>query len=126
MKPTGTHPSKRLTAIAVQRQKAPGRYADGNGLYLIVDESGAKRWMLRTVVQGKRRDIGLGGLSLVSLAEAREQATNFRKVARDGGNPLADRQKAKAIIPSFEQAARAVHEARAPSWRNDKHRAQWL
>ncbi|TDI81077.1 MAG: DUF4102 domain-containing protein, partial [Betaproteobacteria bacterium] len=51
-----------------------GRYGDGNGLYLIVDPSGAKRWVLRTVVMGKRRDIGLGGLSLVSLAEAREEA----------------------------------------------------
>jgi len=64
----------------------PGRYADGNGLYLIVEPSGAKRWMLRTIVQGKRRDIGLGGCKLVTLAEAREMALTFRKIAREGGD----------------------------------------
>lgn len=123
MKPQGAHPDKRLSVLKIQRVKEPGRYADGNGLYLIVDRTGAKRWMLRTVVQGKRRDIGLGGLALVSLAEAREQATTFRKLARQGGNPLSERQKARQIIPTFEEAARSVHEARATSWRNEKHRA---
>ena len=126
MKPQGAHPDKRLSVLKIQRVKEPGRYADGNGLYLIVDRTGAKRWMLRTVVQGKRRDIGLGGLALVSLAEAREQATTFRKLARQGGNPLSERQKARQIIPTFEEAARSVHEARATSWRNEKHRAQWI
>ncbi|WP_353806533.1 Arm DNA-binding domain-containing protein [Mesorhizobium sp.] len=58
--------------IAGKQLKGPGRYADGNGLYLIVDPSGAKRWLLQTVVQGRRRDIGLAGLSVTSLAEARE------------------------------------------------------
>lgn len=126
MKPHGAHPDKRLSALKIQRVKEPGRYADGNGLYLIVDPTGAKRWMLRTVVPGKRRDIGLGGLALVSLAEAREQATTFRKRARQGGNPLTERQKARQIIPTFEEAARSVHEGRASSWRNEKHRAQWI
>ena len=50
----------RLTALMVKTVSKPGRYGDGNGLYLIVDKSGAKRWMLRTVVQGRRRDMGLG------------------------------------------------------------------
>ncbi|CAH1694890.1 hypothetical protein CHELA1G11_21703 [Hyphomicrobiales bacterium] len=68
----------------------PGRHADGNGLYLIVDPSGARRWVLRVVVQGRRRDIGLGGASLVTLAEAREKALTYRKIARAGGDPLAD------------------------------------
>jgi hypothetical protein len=64
----------------------PGRYADGEGLYLVVDPSGAKRWLLRIMVQGRRRDIGLGGLSLTTLAEAREKAVSFRKIAREGGD----------------------------------------
>ncbi|HMB76128.1 MAG TPA: Arm DNA-binding domain-containing protein, partial [Kiloniellaceae bacterium] len=71
MKPKGRHPEKALTATKVRSLATAGRYADGNGLYLVVDPSGAKRWMLRTVVRGRRRDIGLGGLQLVSLAEAR-------------------------------------------------------
>jgi integrase len=126
MKPKGRHPEKKLTTLKVNRLSEPGRYADGNGLYLIVDVSGAKRWMLRTVVQGKRCDIGLGGVSLVSLAEAREQAQAMRKLARANGNPLLERHRAKQIIPTFEKAAKLVYEARASSWRNDKHRTQWI
>ena len=88
------HPEKALTAAKIRNAK-PGRYADGNGLYLFVDDSGAKRWMLRTVIQGKRCDLGLGGLSLVSLAEAREEAGRLRKIARNNGDPLAERRKEK-------------------------------
>jgi integrase len=94
--------------------------------YLIVDPSGSKRWVLRTVVQGRRRDIGLGGLRLVPLSEARQQATALRESARSGGDPLAMRQRAKLKIPSFSEAAKAVHRNRAGSWKNQKHAAQWL
>ncbi len=126
VKPKGRHPEKQLTSLKVGRLAEAGRYADGNGLYLIVDPSVAKRWMLRTIVQGKRRDIGLGGVSLVSLAEAREQAHAMRKLAREGGNPLIARHHARQIIPSFEEAVRRVHESRAGVWRNEKHKAQWI
>jgi hypothetical protein len=124
MKPAGRHPEKKLSTVKINRLVVPGRYADGNGLYLIVDPSGAKRWMLRTVVQGKRCDIGLGGVSLVSLAEARAQAQAMRKRAREGANPILERHRAKQVIPTFEEAARRVHEERAGSWRNEKHRSQ--
>jgi Arm DNA-binding domain len=67
MKQKGRHPDKALNAVKVRSLAKPGRYADGNGLYLIVDVSGAKRWILRTVVRGRRCDLGLGSLSLVSL-----------------------------------------------------------
>lgn len=126
MKPTGRHPDKALTSAKILTLSKPGRYADGNGLYLIVDPSGAKRWMLRTVVHGRRRDIGLGGLKLVSLAEAREKAAQYRKHARDGGDPLAERRRTRAIIPTFEEAAHTVHEEHSGAWRNKKHRAQWI
>src|SRR6476659_5959870 len=108
-KPTGRHPEKALTAVRVKALNKPGRYADGNGLYLVVEPSGAKRWILRTVVKGRRRDIGLGGLSCTSLAEAREEATRLRKAARAGGDPLADRRKARRIVPTFQAAAESVH-----------------
>ena len=68
------HPDKALNVLAIRAIDKPGRYADGNGLYLKVDPSGAKRWELRTMVRGKRCDIGLGGLRTVTLAKAREQA----------------------------------------------------
>src|SRR5215471_13366883 len=101
---TRRHPECALSPLKVRALKSPGRYADGNGLYLIVDPSGAKRWMLRTVVQGRRCDIGLGGVSLVSLAEARAQAQAMRKRAREGANPILERDRAKQVIPTFEEA----------------------
>lgn len=126
MKPTGAHPEKALSAATVRGAAKPGRYADGNGLYLVVDPSGAKRWVLRVVAQGRRRDIGLGGVKVVSLADARELAAGYRRIARDGGDPLAARRRAQATVPTFEAAATAVHSEQAAGWRNAKHAAQWL
>ncbi len=122
----GRHPEKALSAVQVRQIKAAGRYADGNGLYLIVDPSGARRWVLRTVVKGRRRDIGLGGVSLVSLSEAREKAGSYRKVAREGGDPVAEKLKTEVPIPTFSAAAEQVFEEHKGSWRNDKHAAQWI
>jgi hypothetical protein len=119
MKSKGRHPDRALTAIKVKAAAKPGRYADGNGLYLVVDPSGAKRWLLRIMVQGRRRDLGLGGTKLVSLLEAREQAAGLRKVARSGGDPLAD--KVLAVVPTFEEAARTAHREHIPAWKSVKH-----
>ena len=120
------HPHKALAAVGIKAITTPGRYADGGGLYLIVDPSLAKRWVLRTHVNGKRRDIGLGGLSHVSLAEAREEAWRLRKIARNGGDPLLERRKERQVVPTFEQAARTHHESLSPFWKNAKHAQQWL
>ena len=123
------HPQKALSARSVQTAKATGRprrIADGNGLYLFVSSSGAKSWILRTVVKGRRTDIGLGSVALVSLADAREEAARLRKSARSGGDPLAERRAARRIVPTFEDAATQVHAAQAQSFRNEKHRKQWL
>jgi len=122
----GKHTQKSLSAVFIRSVANAGRYGDGNGLYLIVDPSGAKRWVLRTVVMGKRRDIGLGGLSLVSLAEAREEATRLRKIARQQGDPLAERRMEQRVVPTFEQAAHEVHKTYSPSWKNAKHSQQWI
>ena len=124
-KPRGRHPHQRLTAVAVRRIK-PGRYADGNGLYLIVDESGARRWILRTVVRGRRRDLGLGSVALVGLAEAREAAVRLRRIARAGGDPVADRSRQRRQVPTFADATRQVYELHAKTLRNARHRATWL
>lgn len=122
----GKHPDKALSAAKVRTVSDPGRYADGNGLYLVVEPSGAKRWILRTVIKGKRSDIGLGSVALVSLADAREEAARLRKIARSGGDPLAIRREEQRITPSFEEAAKQVHAAHSPSWKNKKHADQWL
>lgn len=125
MKPAGRHPQKALTSIRVNSLTVPGRYGDGNGLYLIVDPSGAKRWVLRTVVQGTRRDIGLGGLRLVSLAEARAKAQEYRRLAREGGNPVEERRRAKAV-PTFADASRSTIEQHRAGWKNEKHASAWI
>lgn len=125
MKPAGRHPQKALTTIRVNSLTVPGRYGDGNGLYLIVDPSGAKRWVLRTVVQGTRRDIGLGGLRLVSLAEARAKAQEYRRLAREGGNPVEERRRAKAV-PTFADASRSTIEQHRAGWKNEKHASAWI
>jgi integrase len=124
-KASGRHKEKVLTAATVRSLSAKGFYPDGQGLYLKIDPSGAKRWMQRLVIQGKRRDLGLGSASLVSLAEARECALQNRKLARAGGDPLASRKQSESIM-TFEAAAQRVHDLHLPTWRNAKHGQQWL
>ena len=124
VKPKGRHPHRSLTERTVQQTKAPGRHADGNGLYLIVDPTGAKRWVLRTIVNGRRRDMGLGSVELVSLKNAREQAVKYRNIARNGGDPIAERRRDKAIVPTFSEAAFTVHSERIG--KNRKHHKQWI
>ena len=114
----------KLTARFVTTVTEPGRHGDGNGLYLLVKPSGAKSWVLRTVIRGRRCDIGLGGYPLVSLAEARTAAFDNRKLARAGGDPLA--LKRRPDIPVFEDAARTVIEIHKPTWRDGgKSAGQW-
>jgi integrase len=116
---------KRLSDRTTRNLK-PGLHADGGGLYLQVTTGGARSWILRTLIHGKRRDMGLGGWPVISLAEAREKALSYRKIARHGGDPIAERNREKASSLTFEVAARKVHQAHSPTWRNEKHAAQWI
>ena len=118
--------SNRLTALKVKKANAKGRYPDGNCLYLVVGESGAKHWLLRIVVRGKRRDMGLGSASLVDLEEARDLARRYRKIAREGGDPIQERQRGRGLFVSVKDAALKVHTLNAPSWKNEKHSGQWI
>lgn len=113
----------KLTTRKVDTLKTSGLHGDGDGLYLNVTPSGAKSWILRTVVHGRRRDLGLGSASLVGLAEAREKARTLRKIAREGGDP--DNFRKSATL-TFEVAARTVHKSLLPTWRNAKHAETWL
>jgi integrase len=109
----------------VRALNEPGFYADGNGLYLKVIDSGAKRWVQRLLIKGRRRDIGLGSASLVTLAEAREAALVNRKLARSGGDPLRAKKEAEAVL-TFAEAAEQVLVLHRPTWRNAKHAQQWI
>ena len=123
-KPTGRHPSNALSA-ALLRLASPGRYADGNGLYLFVQPSGTRSWIQRLVVRGRRRELGLGSLALVSLAEAREKALANRKLAREGGDPLAEKRRAEGIR-TFAEAASRVLEQKRDGWRGRRHHREWM
>lgn len=116
---------KLKTAIQAARVTEPGFHAAGPNLYLRVGGEGSRSWICRVVIRGKRRDVGLGSASLVTLAEARAKAHEIRKAARAGEDPLQAR-RARAGIPTFAEAARRVHEEHTPSWRNPKHAAQWI
>jgi hypothetical protein len=89
-------------------------------------ESGAKSWVLRVQVAGRRRDFGLGSLDVVSLEEARDSARESRKLAKGGLDPTIERKKALRLIPTFKEAAGRYHAAVKGSWRNGKHADQWL
>lgn len=118
-------PEKALTAQTVKNVTTPGKYFDGQGLYLRVEPNGARFWVQRIVIRGKRSEMGLGSPSLVSLAEARQVALDNRKLARAGGDPMQVRREAQAV-PTFEDAARKVHALHKPTWKNEKHAAQFL
>jgi integrase len=105
----------KLTVAGVRSAKA-GRHADGLGLYLLVKDSGARSWMLRVQVDKRRRDIGLGSVTDLTLAEARERAAELRKAARRGLDPIAVRDKDRRPVPTFAEAARACHTDLKSQW----------
>ena len=103
----GRHPDKALSADFCRNVADAGRYADGNGLYLHVAPSGARRWVQRLAIRGRSRGLGLGSNTLVSLAQARRKALTNRKLARQGSDPLG-RKRDSAGVPTFETAAGKV------------------
>src|SRR4051794_14198222 len=117
--------AKRLSARSVETITKPGYHADGDGLYLVVDKSGARRWAFIFHFQGKRREMGLGRMG---LKEAREKAEEVRRQIRAGLDPIKTRKTTRdtrASIPTFEMISREViAEAQAKST-NDKVRYQW-
>ena len=120
----GRHPDKALSAAFV-RTAAPGRYCDGQGLYLFVQPSGTRSWVQRLAIRGRRHELGLGSAALVPLAEARTKALANRKIAREGGDPLAEKRRAEAT-PTFSAAAARVLEQKQAGWSNSRHASTWL
>ena len=122
-KPKGRHPQKALSPAFI-RSAPPGRHADGNGLYLFVQPSGTRSWIQRLLVRGRRRELGLGSVALVPLAEAQEKARANRKLAREGGDPLAEKRRSQGI-PTFAEAAMRVLGQKQGGWRNPRHSREW-
>jgi integrase len=127
---------QRLSALAVTRAGRPGLYADGAGLYLRVNRNGSKSWAFRFMLRGKSREMGLGSLTKVTLADARTKAADARLELSNRRDPLALRRQEEAQRAAEEKLAAnsavtfdkcaggyiAAHEA---SWKNEKHKQQW-
>ena len=114
----------KLSATRVRALRDPGRYSDGDGLHLFISKRGSKSWVQRTTVDGRRRDIGLGGYPTISLAQARKRASDNREAIGNGRDPVAERRRPST--PTFSEAAHAVHEANKPRWRNGSHTRAWI
>lgn len=131
----------KLTATKVL-SAGPGRLADGDGLYVLTKPAGTKTWLLRVQVDGKRRDVGLGTVDvlrmdpnkrtaalalpvldipilqrkLLTLAEARQKADILRRAAKNGLDPVVERDRKVEETPTFRKAAAAAHEALKGGW----------
>jgi integrase len=122
----------KLSAVEVAKAKGPAVLHDGGGLYLRVSATGAKSWVFRFQLDGKRRDMGLGPYPDVSLAAARDKAAVHRRQRHEGTDPLearhAQRQAERVAVAkgrTFREAAEDFIDRNQAGWRNAKHRQQW-
>ena len=126
----GKHSTNLLTALQVTKAKAKGRYRDGGGLYLVVRSDTQKHWIVRAVLEDKRRDFSIGSANKIGLAKAREIAADFREKIALGIDPLEVKREAKQnlkTIPSFEFLAREIHaQTITNEGRNEKYKDDWL
>ena len=103
-----------------------GKYEDGGGLRLAVSKSGAKKWVLRFTINGKRREMGLGSFPDVGLADARAKASECRLQAAAGIDPIEERRVEPDAIPNFTACAARYIRAHRGGWKNAKHARQWV
>ncbi|MBY0468582.1 MAG: tyrosine-type recombinase/integrase [Burkholderiaceae bacterium] len=124
--------TERLNALAVKSATTPGYYLDGNGLHLQVARSGSKSWVLQFTLNGKRREMGIGSAGVLSLAQARAKAQQYRLLLADGVDPIEARDTLKlkaasdaAKTRTFKQCAEDFIKDRRAEWTNEKHAQQW-
>lgn len=126
--------AKELSALDIKRLNKPGRHAVGyiSGLLIDVKESGAKSWMLRTIIGNRRCSIGLGPYPEISLSEARNKARSYKEDVRQGIDPLERKRRIKAGLArlngrmTFIEVARLCHEKKLSEFRNVKHGKDWI
>ncbi len=123
--------AKQLDAIEIRAISEPGMHPVGNSLYLQIKPTGSRSWILRTLVGGKRKEIGLGGYPAISLSNARARAVLEKENIKKGEDPIVKKRKAAKSLksdqdkPTFAKCASQYIEMQSPSWRNAKHTAQW-
>ncbi|MEH6646346.1 tyrosine-type recombinase/integrase [Sulfitobacter sp.] len=118
-------PERALSARFVETVTEPGKHFDGQGLFLRVAKNGAKQWVQRITIRGKRRELGLGSPPAVPLAAARKVALESRGMAMQGGDPLAEKRAARASL-TFAQAVDAYAAVKLKEFESEKHRKQWV
>jgi len=122
----------KLTTKGVQklvRESKPGLTNDGDGLYLKIGKGGGASWIYRFRWSGKLRDMGLGSYADTSLSEAREIASEQRKLVKQGIDPLAAREQKTEVEAgpiTFTHCAARYIQSHRRSWRNAKHARQWV
>ncbi|TDX28389.1 integrase [Modicisalibacter xianhensis] len=106
----------------------PGKHEDGGGLRLVVSGGGAKKWVLRFTMKSKRREMGLGSFPDIGLADARRKAEHYRRLAKDGTDPIQarDAEQQEISTPTFTTCAARYIQSHRRSWRNAKHARQWV
>jgi integrase len=121
------HKINRLTARKIYTLTKPGLHADGGGLYLRVDDSGAKRWTFLYRQDGRRKEMGLGSILAVALAGARKAAQEARECVQAGLDPVVERRHRRASqnARTFGEAADALIGSLSPTWKSEAHRQQW-
>ena len=116
----------KLTARKVQTAR-PGKYGDGLGLWLRVRKDGTKSWVLRYMLAGRSREMGLGPIHTISLAQARVAATKCREQLFAGLDPIDERRRERTEAlgrMTFQECAEQYVETHKKSWRNAKHQKQ--
>ena len=123
---------EKLTALKVVKLSKPGRYADGNGLYLQITKTLVKSWLFRYERNGRERQMGLGPVHSIGLADAREAARLARAQLAKGVDPLEQRNalleasKAQELQNlDFDGCAAEYIKSRRDEWKNEKHCKQW-
>src|SRR5208337_1228774 len=122
-------PHHKLSASFVAKLTKPGKYADGGGLYLNVKKPGSRNWILIYMRQGRSHEAGLGSCLDVSLADARQKASEFRALLGKDIDPIEHRKLLrKSAIPqkTFAQCAEALIKDKRPGWRSAFHATQWV
>lgn len=118
----------RLSARTVATLKEAGYHADGGGLYLQITASGAKSWIFQYKRNGRSREMGLGSLLAITLADARTEAQAARRLRAEGKDPITERDARRAAelkVPTFKKAAEDYIESQRAGWTNPKHVDQW-
>ncbi len=123
-----------LAPVEIGRLTKPGTHLVGviPGLALQITPAGARSWVLRFKVGGKRREMGLGGYPAVTLARAREKAREARQAVDQGHDPILERQRARSLLiadqtaaQTFDQCAASYMKSKRAEWTNPKHAQQW-